>query len=97
VKEKEDYFEFIGIAIGQARISPFLGEETTEEIVTMFLNVKLEREWIFNVVNDKKIQFKTEFGTDDQSERLSWTNSSEKVSFNIIFYLLTFLIRIMEI
>ena len=97
MKEKEDYFEFIGIAIGQARISSFLGEKTLEETVTMFLNVKLEREWIFNVVNDKKIQFKTEFGTDDQSERLSWTNSSEKVSFNIIFYFLTLLIRIMEI
>ena len=74
-----------------------MGKETPKETVSIFLNVKLEREWIFNVVNDKKIQFKTEFGTDDQSERLSWTNSSEKVSFNIIFYFLTLLIRIMEI
>ena len=85
VKEKEDYFEFIGIAIGQAKISPFLGEETPEETITMFLNVKLEREWIFNVVNDKKIQFKTEFGT-----KRILSNHSEKVSLNIFFYFLIF-------
>ena len=95
-KENEDYFEFIGIAIGQARISPFLGEETIKETVTIFLNVKLEREWIFKVVNDKTVQFKT-----DRTERISWTdgwkNRSEKVSINIIFYFLTFLTRIMEI
>ena len=84
VKEKEDYFEFIGIAIGQAKISPFLGEETPEETVTMFLNVKLEREWIFNVVNDKKIQFKTEFGTKRILD--AWSNHSEKVCLNIFFY-----------
>ena len=82
VKEKEDYFEFIGIAIGQARFSPFLGEETPEETVTMFLNVKLERKWIFNVVNDKKNHFKTEFVTADRTER----SHSEKVALNIIFY-----------
>ena len=100
VKEKEDYFEFIGIAIGQARFSPFLGEETNKETVTMFLNVKLEREWIFKVVNDKTVQFKT-----DRTERISWTdawkqtwkNRSEKVSINIILYFLTFLSTIMEI
>ena len=86
VKEKEDYFEFIGIAIGQAKISPFLGEETPEETVTMFLNVKLEREWIFNVVNDKKIQFKTEFGTERISWKKAWSNHSEKVSLDIFFY-----------
>ena len=86
VKEKEDYFEFIGIAIGQAKISPFLGEETPEETVTMFLNVKLEREWIFNVVNDKKIQFKTEFGTERISWKKAWSNHSEKVSLDIFFF-----------
>ena len=90
MKEKKDYFEFIGIAISQARISPFLGEETPEETVTMFLNVKLEREWIFNVVNDKKIQFKTEFGTNRISWADAWSNNhSEKVvSLNIFFYFL---------
>jgi hypothetical protein len=83
-----NYFEFIGIAIGQTRYSRF-GNFDPEETVTMFLNVKLERKWIFNVVNDKKIQFKTEFGTN----RISWTdawsnNHSEKVSLNIFFYFL---------
>ena len=84
-----NYFEFIGIAIGQSRNSRF-GNFGPKETVTMFLNVKLEREWIFNVVNDKKIQFKTEFGTN----RISWTdawsnNHSEKVvSLNIFFYFL---------
>ena len=34
VKENKDYFEFIGIAISQAGISPFLGEETPEETLT---------------------------------------------------------------
>jgi hypothetical protein len=62
----------------------------------MFLNVKLEREWIFKVVNDKTVQFKT-----DRTERISWTdawkNRSEKVSINTIFYFLTFLTKIMEI
>ena len=96
VKEKEDYFEFIGIAIGQARILPLLGEETIKETVTMFLNVKLEREWIFKVVNDKTVQFQN-----DRTERISWTdawkNCSEKVSINIVLYFLTFSTRIMEI
>ena len=85
MKENKDYFEFIGIAISQARISPFLGEETPEETVTIFLNVKLEREWIFNVVNDKKIQFKTEFGIEDRTER----NHCEKIPLNITFYFVT--------
>ena len=62
----------------------------------MFLNVKLEREWIFKVVNDKTVQFKT-----DRTERISWTdawkNRSEKVSINTIFYFLTFLTKMMEI
>ena len=87
-----NYFEFIGIAIGQTRNTNF-GNFGPEETVTMFLNVKLEREWIFNVVNDKKIQFKTEFGT----KRISWTdawsnNYSEKVSLDIFFYFLMYLI-----
>jgi hypothetical protein len=73
-----------------------LGEETNKETVTMFLNVKLEREWIFKVVNDKTVQFKT-----DRTERISWTdawkNRSEKVSINTIFYFLTFLTKMMEI
>ena len=86
----KNYFEFIGIAIGQTRNSRF-GNFGPEETVTMFLNVKLEREWIFNVVNDKKIQFKTEFGT----KRISWTdawsnNYSEKVSLDIFFYFLMY-------
>ena len=85
VKENKDYFEFIGIAISQARISPFLGEETHEETVTMFLNVKLEREWIFNGVNDKRILFKTEFGIADRTER----NHCEKIPLNITFYFVT--------
>ena len=87
VKENKDYFEFIGIAISQAGISPFLGEETPEETVTMFLNVKLEREWIFNVVNDKRILFKTEFGIEDRTER----NHCEKIPLNITFYLVTYI------
>jgi hypothetical protein len=79
-----NYFEFIGIAIGQTRNSHF-GNLGPKETVTMFLNVKLEREWIFNVVNDKRIQFKTEFGTADRTER----NHSEKLPLNITFYLVT--------
>ena len=86
-----NYFEFIGIAIGQTRNSRF-GNFGPKETVTMFLNVKLEREWIFNVVNDKKIQFKTEFGTN----RISWTdawsnNHSERVSLNLL--LLSYLVN----
>ena len=64
-----------------------MGEETIKETVTMFLNVKLEREWIFNVVNDKKIQFKTEFGIEDRTER----NHCEKIPLNITFYLVTYI------
>ena len=79
-----NYFEFIGIAIGQTRNSHF-GNFGPEETVTMFLNVKLERKWIFNVVNNKRFQFKTEFGTADRTER----NNSEKVPLNITFYLVT--------
>ena len=80
-----NYFEFIGIAIGQTRNSHF-GNLGPEETVTMFLNVKLEREWIFNVV--KKIQFKTEFGTERISWTDAWSNHSEKVSLDIFFYFL---------
>ena len=38
---------------------------------------------LFNVVNNKKIQFKTEFGTADRTDR----TYSKKISLNIIFYL----------
>ena len=82
----KNYFEFIGIAIGQTRNSRF-GNFGPEETVTMFLNVKLEREWIFNVVNDKRILFKTEFGIEDRTER----NHCEKIPLNITFYLVTYI------
>ena len=68
VSKEQNFFEFIGIAIHQVKLTSFLGETTPEETITMFLNVKLEREWIFGVVNDKKVQFKSEFGSDELSE-----------------------------
>ena len=77
------------MAIGQFTIiTRRIGEKNTEETVTMFLNVKLEREWIFNVVNDKNIQFKTGFGTQRISWSNAWKNNSEKVSLDIFFYFL---------